>query len=171
MALPTIQISPVGAGTVSAAPLYSYTGTPSITDRHTFHEGDDTLDFYTTQGYYYEIAFYKLTATAAAGYVFDHFEISYRETDNYGTDLQGTPNNTNNPAISNGRGTGSQWGAGIGDLYLSIHNSWSRLETTAIVAVFRLAHTPTHLLVNSYNRSSPVQLVHDPASNLLISDH
>ena len=30
---------------------------------------------------------------------------------------------------------------------------------------------PTHLLVNSFNKSSPVQLVYDPATNLLVADY
>lgn len=30
---------------------------------------------------------------------------------------------------------------------------------------------PTNLLVNSFNRSTPVQLVHDPTTNLLVADY
>ena len=40
---------------------------------------------------------------------------------------------------------------------------------TGLKAVF--VRAPTHLLVNSANLSAPVQLVYDPATNLLVADY
>lgn len=44
-------------------------------------------------------------------------------------------------------------------------------ESFAATAVFRFNHSPTNLLVNSYNHESRVQLVHDPTTNLLVADY
>lgn len=40
---------------------------------------------------------------------------------------------------------------------------------TSVEAVFR--RVPTNLLVNSFSRSAPVQLVYDPAANLPVADY
>lgn len=59
----------------------------------------------------------------------------------------------------------------------SPHSVWST-ETVqtfynlVITATFtRNPRTPTHLLVNSFNRSTPVRLVYDPKTNLLVADY
>lgn len=44
---------------------------------------------------------------------------------------------------------------------------------TATIGLYftRVPRTPTHLLVNSFSKSTPVQLVYDPTTNLLVADY
>lgn len=44
-------------------------------------------------------------------------------------------------------------------------------ETLAPTYAYRAYFGRTHLLVNSFDRSTPVQLVYDPATNLLVADY
>jgi hypothetical protein len=46
-----------------------------------------------------------------------------------------------------------------------------KTEITGVAVTFIFARTPTHLLVNTSSRSTPVQLVYDPATNLLAADY
>ena len=46
-----------------------------------------------------------------------------------------------------------------------------KTEITGVAVTFIFARTPTHLLVNSFNREPRVQLVYDPATNLLVADY
>ena len=173
MALPNITISPAGAGVVTPSSLFTYSGTPTTQIEKEFTEGADELHFYLVPNNTYYADLYKLTATAANGYIFDHFEFGTRESWQGGSDTYNL-NNGNNPAISNGRPVGAQWAAGIGDFYISYSGGWGRLETLSITAVFKPVHIPTNLLVNSSNRSTPVQLVYDDrpgGSGLLIGDY
>lgn len=176
MAAPNVTISPAGAGVVVPTILYQYAGTPTTqTERH-FTQGNDELLFYEVPPYTYDIEIYKLTATAAAGYVFDHFEFVTRSWEEYNQSIiyddTRTSSNSNNPAISNGQPTGYQWEASIvGKFDLSYNGQDSHLTPISITAVFRPLHTPTHLLVNSFNYTTPVTLVHDPATHLLVADY
>ena len=176
MAAPNVTISPAGAGVVVPTILYQYAGTPTTdTERH-FTQGNDELLFYEVPPYTYDIEIYKLTATAAAGYVFDHFEFVTREWIEYNQsityDYTRTSSNSNNPAISNGLSTGDQYDASIvGKFDTSYRGQDSHLTPISITAVFRPLHTPTHLLVNSFNYTTPVTLVYDPATHLLVADY
>lgn len=176
MAAPAVTISPAGAGAVVPTLLYQYSGTPSTqTERH-FTQGNDELLFYEVPPYTYDIEIYKLTATAAAGYVFDHFEFVTREWMEYNQsityDNTRTSSNANNPAISNGLPVGDQYSASIvGKFIASYLGQITHLDPVSVTAVFRPLHTPTNLLVNSYNRSSPVQLCYDPTTGLLVADY
>lgn len=177
MAAPAVTISPAGAGAVVPTLLYQYSGTPSTqTERH-FTQGNDELLFYEVPPYTYDIEIYKLTATPAAGYVFDHFEFVTREWTEYNQrityDDTLTSSNANNPAISNGLSAlGYQYSASIvGKFIASYLGQITHLDPVSVTAVFRPLHTPTNLLVNSFDRSTPVQLVYDPATNLLVADY
>ena len=176
MAAPNVTISPAGAGVVVPTILYQYAGTPSAdTERH-FTQGNDELLFYEVPPYTYDIEIYKLTATAAAGYAFDHFEFVTREWAEYNQsitfDVTRTSSNSNNPAISNGLSTGDQYSASIvGKFTISYLGEIIHLDPISITAVFRPLHTPTHLLVNSSNYTNPVTLVYDPSTNLLVADY
>lgn len=44
-------------------------------------------------------------------------------------------------------------------------------EITGVEVEFEGGYTPTHLLVNSYSKSFPVQLLYDPTTNLLVADY
>ena len=176
MAAPNVTKSPAGAGDVVPTILYQYAGTPTtITERH-FTQGNDELFFYEVPLYTYDIEIYKLTATAAAGYVFDHFEFVTREWMEYNQrityDVTLTGSNSNNPAISNGLSTGDHYSASIvGKFTISYSGEIIHLDPISITAVFRPLHTPTHLLVNSYNYTNPVTLVYDPSTDLLVADY
>ena len=45
------------------------------------------------------------------------------------------------------------------------------VSSLTVEAVFERYYIPTHLLVNSANKSTPVQLVYDPTTNLLVADY
>lgn len=176
MAAPNVTISPAGAGVVVPTILYQYAGTPTAnTERH-FTQGNDELLFYEVPPYTYDIEIYKLTATAAAGYAFDHFEFKTREWTEYNQSIiyddTRTSSNSNNPAISNGLPTSDQYSASIvGKFDISYSGQDTHLTPISITAVFRPLHTPTHLLVNSSNYTNPVSLVYDPSTNLLVADY
>lgn len=176
MAAPNVTISPAGAGAVVPTLLYQYSGTPTTdTERH-FVEGNDELLFYEVPPWTYDIEIYKLTATAAAGYVFDHFEFVTREWTEYNQsityDNTRTSSNANSPAISNGLPVGEQYSASIvGKFIISYLGEITHLDPVSVTAVFRPVHTPTHLLVNSSNYTNPVTLVYDPATHLLVADY
>lgn len=115
---------------------------------------------------YWEYTYYKLTATLAAGWTFDHFEWHlHTENATTGDTWDSDHVSPNNPAISS---------LNLYDGFIDL----SELETgqgrevttiTGLKAVF--VRVPTHLLVNSANLSAPVQLVYDPTSNRLVSDY
>ena len=176
MAAPNVTISPAGAGVVVPTILYQYAGTPTTnTERH-FTQGNDELLFYEVPPYTYDIEIYKLTATAAAGYAFDHFEFKTREWTEYNQsityDVTRDSSNSNSTAISNGLPTGDQYSASIvGKFTISYLGEIIHLDPISITAVFRPLHTPTHLLVNSSNYTNPVTLVYDPSTNLLVADY
>lgn len=178
MAAPAVTISPAGAGAVVPTLLYQYSGTPTTqTERH-FVEGNDELFFYEVPPYTYDIEIYKLTATAAAGYVFDHFEFVTREWTEYNQSITyddtRTSSNANNPAISNGLPVGEQYSASIVGKFTTFYlGQTTHLDPVSVTAVFRPLHTPTHLLVNTHNRVLPVTLVYDDrpgGSGLLVAD-
>jgi hypothetical protein len=183
MAAPVITISPAGAGVVTPTSLYQYSGIPSAETEHHFIEGGDELLFYTTPNYGYDIDIYKLTATPAAGYAFDHFEFVTRDWQSRGQSIVYeetlTGNNSHNPAISNGLTPIGfyQWAASIvGSFTITPPASdiVSHLDPVSVTAVFRPLHTPTNLLVNSYSRVLPVRLVYDDRPNgtgKLIADY
>lgn len=180
MAAPAVTISPAGAGAVAATLLYQYSGTPTThTERH-FVEGNDELLFYEVPPYTYDIEIYKLTATAAAGYVFDHFEFKTREWTEYNQSITyddtTTSSNANNPAISNGLSAlGYQYSASIvGKFIASYLGQITHLDPISVTAVFRPLHTPTNLLVNTYDKVMPVTLVYDDragGTGLLVADY
>ncbi len=176
MAAPSIIISPAGAGTVTPALLYQYAGTPTTqTERH-FTQGNDELLFYEVPPYTYDIEIYKLTATAAAGYVFDHFEFVTREWTEFNQSITyddtPTSSNANNPAISNGLSAlGYQYSASIvGKFTISYLGEITHLDPISTTAVFRPIHQPTNQLVNTSSLGSPVRLVYDPSTNRLVCD-
>ena len=179
MAAPNVTISPAGAGVVVPTILYQYAGTPTTqTERH-FTQGNDELLFYEVPPYTYDIEIYKLTATAAAGYVFDHFEFKTREWTEYNQsityDVTRDSSNSNNPAISNGLPTGDQYSASIvGKFTISYLGEIIHLDPISITAVFRPIHQPTNLLVNTYDKVIPVTLVYDDragGTGLLVADY
>lgn len=107
-----------------------------------------------------------------------------------GAAAEDTPHINDNPIVApSGYASGPASGVGIGHptwwpLELEMWHYWrnnpesdwtltyyQRLYNVVITAVFTQSHTPTHLLVNSYNKKTPVQLVYDPATNRLVADY
>lgn len=115
---------------------------------------------------YWEYVYYKLTATPAAGWTFGYFEWSLHvENATTGDSWDDGPYQlSSNPGTSNLLYDGfidlSELGTGQGREVTTI---------TGLKVVF--VRVPTHLLVNSANLSAPVQLVYDPATNLLVADY
>lgn len=124
---------------------------------------------------------YVFTATPAQGWVFDRFVIDGEQVwtkggSAYYRDRIGPLDITQTPFSLRDTITGrpSDWweGGWIGiaiydgdpSYYDTIYTEWYTIK-----AVFK--HTPTHLLVNSFDRSTPVQLVYDPTTNLLVADY
>lgn len=115
---------------------------------------------------YLEYVYYKLTATAADGWTFDYFEWHlHTENATTGDTWDSDHGSPDNPATSN-----QYLWDGFVDLDLLETGEGREVTTiTGLKAVF--VRAPTHLLVNSANQSAPVQLVYDPATNLLVADY
>lgn len=59
-----------------------------------------------------------------------------------------------------------------------VYDSWSGTpvlteedDIISVEVLYERVYTPTHLLINSSTRESPVKLVYDPATNLLVADY
>jgi hypothetical protein len=122
---------------------------------------------------------YVFTATANAGWAFDHFNVTYKWDSLDGSTVgpYTTANITGNPfalrdTIGDNANPLNWWyGGWLGEWAektgtATTFERWCSLY--AVKAVF--VRVPTHLLVNSFNKSSPVQLVYDPTTNLLVAD-
>ena len=55
--------------------------------------------------------------------------------------------------------------------YFNVRNPEGTWTATIGLYFTRVPRTPTHLLVNSFSKSTPVQLVYDPTTNLLVADY
>ena len=123
------------------------------------------VDHYDRNLPYWEYAYYKLTATPADGWTFGYFEwFLHVENATTGDSWDDGPYQLSSPGTSaflyDGFVDLSELGTGQGREVTTI---------TGLKAVF--VRAPTHLLVNSFNKSSPVQLVYDPATNRLVADY
>ena len=115
---------------------------------------------------YYEYVFYKLTATLAEGWTFGYFKWSLHTENATTGDTWDNPHGSDrNPATSRLTLYG-----GVVDLDAFETGKGREVTTiTGLKAVF--VRKPTNLLVNSFNKSSPVQLVYDPATHRLVADY
>ena len=119
---------------------------------------------------------YQFTATPAAGWQFVKWNLTatvdeglrvgtedeYHETVTYQDSALGTPFETDGlSSVTRARQIIEIYGTG------RYRPTWKTL-TYHVEAVF--SRPATNLLVNSFNKSSPVQLVYDPATNLLVAD-
>lgn len=121
---------------------------------------------------------YVFTATADVGWKFDHFEITYKwdASDGsvvgpYTTSITVTPFALRDTIDDHADPRNWWYGGWLGEWMekertTTTFESWC--SAYAVKAIFR---ERTHLLVNSFNKSSPVQLVYYPASNLLVADY
>lgn len=118
---------------------------------------------------------YQCAATVATGWRFLRFEYTIKGTTNHpnGHTYTETITLNTNPApvqqITNNWANPFEYEV-IGDdgsVYMTIKE-----EIISVVAYFEEipVHVPTHLLVNSFSKSTPVQLVYDPTTNLLVAD-
>lgn len=121
---------------------------------------------------------FRFVATPAAGWQFDHWHISY----SYDSGRHfGLPDETHETIYGEHDVYNNPWET-VADYTLSV-GQWELIEeyystgryantektlTYDIKAVF--SRPATNLLVNSSDRTSPVQLVYDPATNLLVAD-
>lgn len=118
---------------------------------------------------------YELEATPAPGWEFLRFEETYRLSEYDGRDVfEETLNLAHNPWP----GTRDYTAQTAPTEYERVMNNpvrytiRAKVEILSLVAVFGPAtHTPTNLLVNSADRSTPVKLVYDPTTNLLVADY
>lgn len=85
--LPTIEISPVGAGTVTQQQAFTWNGAGDG-NSHTFSSPIDSFILNLSTSANYQIDAYRLTAQAASGYTFQRFEITY-DTDESGSPVTG----------------------------------------------------------------------------------
>ena len=113
-----------------------------------------------------DIYWYQISATAPAGWELDY--ISWK------LGINGTPNNytvySKNP-IPETRNIYAQYAGSLIDGWTDYITPRRVYTLSNVEAHFKRQHTPTHLLVNSANLGSPVQLVYDPASNRLVADY
>lgn len=161
---PTVSVSPQGAGTCTFAQIA---------------QGDiNTIDPTWAAGHG-EYRNFRYTATPAAGYRCIGFEVSvtsdtvgYVHTET--TTYQGT-------VVGYGRTYEPDLAYWSNYWWIHGYSLWwtdpdfpsvtGEVTAISVVALFERAYTPTHLLVNSYSKSFPVQLLYDPATNLLVADY
>lgn len=126
------------------------------------------IDHYDRNLPYWEYVYYRLTATLAVGWRFDHFEWHLHvENTATGDTWDDDYVSRNNPATSSGLYDGFM------DLdALEAGKGRDVTTITGLKAVFvHVPRVPTHLLVNSATKESPAKLVHDPTTNLLVADY
>lgn len=155
--LPTFHI--IGRGRISYAPVTPVT-------RHT---GTSELSRDTT---YYP---YRFVAEPRQGWRFDHWQIDWTEVslNDDGSINQSIPysslGHANPFQLRDDGGFGGE--DMLGYSYINFGGStylrylYSQYELTAV-----FVDTHTHLLINTSNISSPVTLVYDPTTNLLVAD-
>lgn len=85
--LPTIEISPAGAGTATQQQAFAWNGAGDG-NSHTFSSPNDSFTLNLSTSANYQIDAYRLTAQAASGYTFQRFEITY-DTDESGSPVTG----------------------------------------------------------------------------------
>ena len=109
---------------------------------------------------------FEAEATAAGTWVFEKWEIHYHIERNDSTETEDVVDNDPwNPVPLNKTTTSPQspteYTTTFKPQYATPYQVETKQTITRIVARFRNTHTPTNLLVNSSNRSTPVQLVYD----------
>lgn len=173
-----IQISPAGAGTVAQAVAFTWNGRGdgrSHTVTASADAGAQSITFWLNSGDGYQIESYKLTATPSAGFRFVRFDITREYSDFQGSSYTHSVSNTESPAIAIvdlPAGDPANLLGSVRRLYGRDSSQWYLYNVTNVIAVFeRIPHVPTHLLVNSSSLGSPVRLVHDPATHLLVADY
>lgn len=121
------------------------------------------MDIAMTSGY---LRVYSFQATAAAQYQFARWRrvqrIYIQGDDVYDPEVVRTFESVGaNPYVSiyDEDGYGASYNQRI----------WDKSEIEAYFT--SNPHTPTHLLVNSSSRSTPVRLVYDPSTNKLVADY
>ena len=122
---------------------------------------------------------FRFTAAPAAGWQFSHWHISYSydHGSHFGTteETHETIYGEDDVYNTNPFETAADYALsdGFWDLIEEYYSTGRYADTYKtltydIKAVFSCP--ATNLLVNSFNKSSPVQLVYDPATNLLVAD-
>ena len=113
---------------------------------------------------------WSFTASAAQGWVFDHWEMgySYQDVDPAGESGVFTSSSSSNPWSSGGflkEGT-DEWDDTFWEsLSAGYRHGWRTI--TALVAVFRRSHQPTHLILHSPTNN---QILHGASGTILTDD-
>lgn len=80
-----------------------------------------------------------------------------------GSTLIDTPESVYNPSTSSD---------GLNEVRTETSTTWTEYTIDNLTAVFEYVAPPhTHLLVNSANKTTPVMLVYDSTTNLLVADY
>lgn len=117
---------------------------------------------------------YQCSATVAASWRFVRFEYVLQGTTNRSETYTDTVRLTTNPAplqqVTTNWENPFEWEVhgDDGSVYRTIKE-----KIISVKAVFEQIphHDPTNLLVNTYSKSIPVKLVHDPATHKLVADY
>ena len=108
---------------------------------------------------------FECAATPAAGWAFGSFMVTRQEYRN--GSAYGTPTTTNyyvNP-------TGKDTTAYRMPYEYAYPNTSENTYTRIVSVVATFVRAKTHLLVNSANKTTPVRLLYDPSTNLLVADY
>lgn len=107
---------------------------------------------------------YRLTAPTILGWSFDHFE--WEQQTNSSDPI--AHSETQNPFPPTGEGRDYPNAYTLAEQETRVLSTTYLTVLQNLVAVYR---ERTHLLVNSSNVETPVKLVYDPATNLLVADY
>ena len=108
---------------------------------------------------------FECSATPAAGWAFSSFAVTRQEYCNGAA--YGTPTTTNYYVNPTGKDTTTYRMPYEYAYPNTSENTYVRI--VSVVATF--VRVRTHLLVNSFDRSTPVQLVYDPTTGFLVADY
>ena len=117
---------------------------------------------------------YQCVATVATGWRFLRLEYVLKGTTTRGLTYTQTLKLNTNPAPA--QKVTTNW---ENPFEYDVHgadgsvNITTKEEIISVTAYFERipVHVPTHLLVNTYSKSVPVKLVHDPATHKLVADY
>ena len=108
---------------------------------------------------------FECSATLAAGWAFSSFMVTIQEYRN--GSASGSPTTTYYYINPTGKNTTTYRMPYEYAYPNTSDNTYTRI--VSVVATF--VRAKTHLLVNSFNKSSPVQLCYDPTTGLLVADY
>ena len=149
MASKTVTISPAGAAAAAQAAGVSATCV------------DYDYQDYGSSGW---MRWYRLTAPTIAGWTFSHFE--WEAQTNSSDPI--AHSETQNPFPPTGEGRDYPNAYTLAEQETRVLSTTYLTVLQNLVAVYR---ERTHLLVNSSNVETPVKLVYDPTTNLLVADY